>query len=57
MFEDPSIKDGGMGMELGGNEEEEEDDDEKEFPTLTREKKADLKKFETQLSNNFLVYI
>lgn len=47
-----------MGMELvGGNEEEEEDDDEKEFPTLTKERKLDLKKFETQLSKYFGAYL
>lgn len=55
-LEDFSQKDGGLGMELGGNEEEEEDDDEKEFPTITKEKKIDLKKFDTQLSNFFSLY-
>lgn len=30
--------------------EPEEDDEEKEFPPLTREKKQDAKKFESQLS-------
>jgi len=38
------------------NIEEEEDDDEKEFPPLTKDKKAEIKKFESQLSKNFIFY-
>mmetsp|Transcript_26959 Transcript_26959/g.23841 ORF Transcript_26959/g.23841 Transcript_26959/m.23841 type:complete len:108 (-) Transcript_26959:313-636(-) len=32
-------------------EDEEEDDEEKEFPSLTKEKKAEVKKFEQQLKS------
>jgi len=32
---------------------DEEDDEEKEFPPLTKERRAEAKKFEMQLSNKF----
>jgi broad specificity phosphatase PhoE len=34
-------------------EGEDEDDEDKEFPPLTKEKKQEAKKFETQLSNYY----
>jgi len=41
------------GLPKDNFEEEEEDEDEKEFPPLTKEKKVEIKKFESQLSKCF----